>query len=197
MSHTISVSYVANKQPVMLREPSFKPPVNVSEDGEVGASDDDEDDEEESETEVEGGEHGHGDSEDETETEGKGKGKKKAVPLRQRLTGTGPAGKGKGKQKTAASPGAGIAPVTEEPGKLFFEWWIRLIFQICHLRPCGRYPLQVRRRDRHQSGHVSIPVHLVPPPSRGLRRTIIPVQTRTELNPIQPIRISVHNLVPP
>ena len=101
----------------MLREPSFKPPVHPSEDGEVGASDDDEDDDEESETEVEGG-HEHGDSEDETETEGKGKGKgkKKAVPLRQRLTGTGPAVKGKGKQKTAASPGAGIAPVTEEPG---------------------------------------------------------------------------------
>jgi hypothetical protein len=103
----------------MLREPSFKPPVNPSEDGEVGASDDDEDDDEESETEVEGG-HEHGDSEDETETEGKGKGKgkgkNKAVPLRQRLTGTGPAAKGKGKQKTAASPGAGIAPVTEEPG---------------------------------------------------------------------------------
>jgi hypothetical protein len=104
----------------MLREPSFKPPVNPSEDGEVGASDDDEDDDEESETEVEGG-HEHGDSEDETETEGKGKGKgkKKAVPLRQRLTGTGPAAKGKGKQKTAASPGAGIAPVTEEPGTSF------------------------------------------------------------------------------
>lgn len=65
-----------NDQPVMLREPSFKPP--VSEDGEVGASDDDEDDDEESEPEVEGAEHG--DSEDETETEraqGKGKGKKK------------------------------------------------------------------------------------------------------------------------
>ena len=102
----------------MLREPSFKPPVNVSEDGEVGASDDDEDDEEESETEMEGGQgHEHGDSEDETETEqSKGKGKKKAVPLRQRLTGTGPGGKGKGKQKTATSPG--IAPVTEEPGTL-------------------------------------------------------------------------------
>jgi hypothetical protein len=95
----------------MLREPSFKPP--VSEDGEVGASDD-EDEDEESETEVEGAEHG--DSEDETETErtlhGKGKGKKKAVPLRQRLTGT-----GKGKQKTASSPGLGIAPVSEEPGE--------------------------------------------------------------------------------
>jgi hypothetical protein len=93
----------------MLREPSFKPP--PSEDGEVGASDDDEDDDEESETEVEGADHG--DSEDETETEraqGKGKGKKKAVPLRQRLT-------GKGKQKTASSPGLGIAPVSEEPGK--------------------------------------------------------------------------------
>lgn len=93
----------------MLREPSFKPP--VSEDGEVGASDDDDEDDE-SETEVEGGEHG--DSEDETETDrtdgqGNGKGKKKAVPLRQRLT-------GKSKQKTASSPGLGIAPVTEEPG---------------------------------------------------------------------------------
>lgn len=181
----------------MLREPSFKPPVNVSEDGEVGASDDDEDDEEESETEVEGGEHGHGDSEDETETEGKGKGKKKAVPLRQRLTGTGPSGKGKGKQKTAASPGAGIAPVTEEPGKLFIQMENRADLQICHLLPCGRYPLLVRRKGRHRSGHDSIPVHLVPPPSRGLKRTITPVQTRTELNPIQPIRISVHNLVPP
>lgn len=100
----------------MLREPSFKPP--VSEDGEVGASDDDDEDDE-SETEVEGGDHQ--DSEDETETDmadkGKGKGKKKAVPLRQRLTGT-----GKGKQKTALSPGAGIAPVSEEPGEHMPCW---------------------------------------------------------------------------
>lgn len=89
----------------MLREPSFKPP--VQEDGEVGASDDDDD--EESETEVEAGHQD--DSEDETETDAaKAKGKKKAVPLRQRLKGN------KKQPKAATSPGVGITAVSEEVG---------------------------------------------------------------------------------